>query len=506
MRRRWSFISGLLGGAASASIAPYDTRFGTATDTTTGWITFGLRPGCRRIWVNGGRADDTGDGLSAATAKKTLDAAKVIWLGGGYTAADQLMVAEGNTYTDGSGTWWRDSGGFSLTYPIACLSYDPADAANATKYGRAVGAKTPIILTDPAAGITLFGCGGATGTNYYALQGVEIRPIGGVNTVAIQFTGRHDGVCFQNVRFNRTFLGLQNSNSIKALVSKCAFWGQWSSSGATACLIGDTIDAAYFQDTIAVHAGWKIGQNRDTDTTVGGANFLSHAFYYHASNTNGRFDRIVYVDSSADGHNQRGQAAATQLVALDEPFGLIFGGWSASPAEAPAGVLNTLDDFAILGADDIQHGNGLNRGYAINSSNTIVGSYIRNGVIIDSPSVAVPGTCILYCGQVTTNPITQTLLLDKISEWNYSAWLENGVDGSQVNTFSNSFVDSFFGQHTHTTTPGTVLQTGYGGARTTSSGASAVMTSRKRQYATGFMRGSSATSGVSIGSRTAKIL
>lgn len=62
------------GGGGAGSLSPiYDTRFGTGNDANN-LFTFGLRPGCRRIWVNAVSGNDANDGLTAATAKATYNA------------------------------------------------------------------------------------------------------------------------------------------------------------------------------------------------------------------------------------------------------------------------------------------------------------------------------------------------------------------------------------------------------------------------------------------------
>src|SRR5947209_508561 len=94
VHRRTSISSGLA--------ISYDNRFGTdATGAAaTGWFTFGLHFGNRQVWCDASKADDTGNGLTAATAKKTFDAAYTLWATG-FTSGDQLMVAGkgGRTYT-----------------------------------------------------------------------------------------------------------------------------------------------------------------------------------------------------------------------------------------------------------------------------------------------------------------------------------------------------------------------------------------------------------------------
>jgi hypothetical protein len=137
--------------ALTDSRTAYDNRFGTDTTRSgnTGLDTFDLHASAARIWVNSTRADDTGDGLSAATAKKTLDAA-IIAMWTRNNPADQLMIAGtgGRSYVDSSGYETSGIQGISLAYPVVFQSYDPADPTGATtKFGELWGANRPRITT-----------------------------------------------------------------------------------------------------------------------------------------------------------------------------------------------------------------------------------------------------------------------------------------------------------------------------------------------------------------------
>src|SRR6476659_5034499 len=93
------------GGGSGSTATVYDNRFGTDTarSAASGFDTFALHASAARIWVNSTRPDDSGDGLSAATAKKTLNAAiNVMWNRG--NSGDQLMIAGtgGRSYVDSS--------------------------------------------------------------------------------------------------------------------------------------------------------------------------------------------------------------------------------------------------------------------------------------------------------------------------------------------------------------------------------------------------------------------
>lgn len=420
---------------AQVNSITYDQRWGTSTDAN-GLITFGLNSGNRNVYLNCSRPDDSGDGLSNAAAEKTWDAAFADLIAG--SPGDHLLVAQGCTFTDsgsptGSGSWTFFGYGttaLAFTYPTTVQSYDPADAANTAKYGRATGGNMPI-LNIPTNGntpsLTVFG---NSGTHGYAIQGIELA-----GNYGISFNGTHT-VVVQNTRWNVATLAI-NANSTSAAsisvgvdVSKSTFWGAWATSGNNSGLFIAGINTPYLQGIATAHSGWKVGAARSDDPTVGGANVFGHGIYYYPNNLNGHIDRFIGIDAAADSLNVRGGAAITQFVALDEPIAATIGGSSSGDYtdEAPNGVLITADDGLVMGGADINNTNP--RGLAFSVKNTIAGSRIRNVGLLDNPNSG--GSVNFYLGGGNDNASlspghsntgAQALLLAQLHGYNYSPTL-----------------------------------------------------------------------------------
>jgi hypothetical protein len=427
---------------SNAVVAIYDTRFGTATDAN-GWITFGLKSGCRRIYCDAAKANDTGDGLTPATAKKTYAAAYAVWVGAGSNPGDQLMLAQGGTYTDPGDTTLGDltnHGGASMTYPAAVLSYDSADATNQAKFGRATGANMPTLISPAPGGsftVSSLSMQAAFGQHYVVVQGVNFDAQAASNA-KLRFVNRRDGLAFQNCRLNAIRIEYDNEATIATngraqsiLFSKCAFFGQWNATnGNSSGWYAAGVDGLWCQDCIFVHCGWKIGAARGDDTSgayaAGGASILGHGQYYHATNINGRFDRCVYVDSAADGLNIRGAAVATCISTLDEPVAGAIGGFSTDYHEAAGGVLITVDDWLIMGGADINTNQP--RGFGPGITNTISGSYLRNLAMFDNPNLGQVNNDYFRASHLGLNgsgsnveiPIDVYCLIDLAHGYNYA--------------------------------------------------------------------------------------
>lgn len=458
-------------GVGGGGLTPlyYDDRFGSfalIADATArqaaavaagGWFTFPLKLGCRRVWLNTAMADDSGDGLSAATAKKTPTAWRAVWQSG-YTPGDQLMVAEGSVVTDDGTGHWSSYAGFSAAYPFTAQSYDPADAANTAKYGRATGAAMPI-WNQPSSGVPMFGMA-VSPASYKAVQGIEIHTPLDVNNRSLQVTDTCSHIVFQNCRLQNSGLGLQNHDGNTTLVSKCSLYGQWTTGGSLGAIVGDRVDGAYFQDCVFYHCGWKIGANRDDAVSAGGTNFFQHDAYYHASNTNGRFDRCVHIDSANDATNFRGGCDATQIVCWDVPIALTMGGFSSSSSEAPLGRLIRIDDVTVIGGANIN--TGLGRNWLIQWENLLAGSYLKNTVAFDSPHHTEAQAVTVYNNNSFSALSAMYLAIDNLRMCQYVDQFQDGTEGVRHLTVTNSFLDSTTNRSTfvNTTLTSTSIQNG----------------------------------------------
>jgi hypothetical protein len=435
----------------------YDTRFGV-TNTTTGWIDFPLQGSAKRIWLDQVSGNDANNGLSAATAKKTFDAAIVLYKSG-HSPSDQLMIAgasggtgTGPTYTDGGidGDGIRGlSSGVSLTYPNAFLCYDPASPADSTKYGKLLGGAKPSLTvpaSDPAINMP-----GSTGSSNVAVQGIDFDAAGNHDRV-MGFSGSggaglaHYGICFQNCRFKGVRLTLICGNNDPEtgpygqnyLISKCSGWGQWSTGGNMSWLFVEGTDGYCEQETVGGHCAWKIGASRDDDISIGGPLTLGHGRYFSAQSLNGRSDWTVWFDSAVDGDNTRGEMAMTYSVHLNEPTVGTTGGYSSSVAEAPLGELITRSCGLVVGGGDYRTGSFYSNAWG--NQMTKPGSFIEDYLLVANPKVASGYNIPILNPANNPDMIEQFITMRRITGFNYSNRLRHD-EGSSPERINVTWVD-----------------------------------------------------------------
>jgi hypothetical protein len=467
------------GGGGALLPITFDTRWGTATDAATGWITFGLPVGNKRTWVDSAKADDTGDGLTAATAKKTLAAGWTVFTTG-WTAGDQIMLAggtAGGTYNDmDNGTSLTLWGGTGPSVMTVVQSYDRADPTGAvTPYGQLVGSAMPVFNL-LSVNSTFFNVVNLDGKGYVAVKGLEIKAAVTLAATSLGIswaTNKHPGQVYQNVRFNGT--GFANSSGLGTtsaatntpnggLLSKSSMWN------SVGVFIEET-DGWRVEEFFTANCGWNIGSVRDDPVTYGGPSVFTHALYLHASNTNMQAHRVICADAT-DGLGTRcGFTSASQLISIDNPVGLTAGGKSSDVvAERPDGAPYNLDDAVIMGSEkEIQPGNP--GGWGLEFLNTINGSYARNVAAFDFDAEGFDSGFNRYFAgtRLSASQVPTYMLADKWSGFDFAITGESDsiVSGDPANyhlSITNSVLDvlpaGFNGAVTNVTTR-SVAPTGY---------------------------------------------
>jgi hypothetical protein len=456
-RRKTGFVPALLISTSMPSYTAivYDTRWGTAT-SATGWITFGLPGGCRRIWVDDQKADDSGNGLTAATAKKTFTAAWNVFKSA-WTAGDQIMIAggtAGGAYTGIPGETATVYGGTSPSVMTVFQSYDRADPTGATtKYGELVGATMPVISLDNT-NTGPFGVVNIAGVGYVACKGIEIKDNSVPRLTALSMyisfnQNDHPGMVYQNCRFNGIGLAKDPASATNTALTNTQNGGliskssQWNSGG----VFLDSNDSFRIQEFISVHCAWNIESTRDDPVIFGGPTVFAHAFYLHASNTNLWLNRIVCADTT-DGLGARcGSVNVNQLVSIDNPVGINSSGRSSDVvAERPDGAPWQLDDAVIMGSDKWLAPTGNPGGWAFEWLNNVLGSYSRNVAAFDFDQFGYDaGYNRLFAGaRIDAAQVHQYMLCDKWSTWRYavSAETDSGIDLSNYHfSVTNSVLD-----------------------------------------------------------------
>jgi hypothetical protein len=371
---------------------PFATDFGTATDPTTGLITFGLAPGAKQLWCDpSGNDANTGDSPSAA--KATIMAAVIqhqqpAW----FTFGSRIMVAgtAGRLYTDDGSLpnngWTQDRiSGLSKQYPVLIQSYDPADPFNQSKWGRLTGANMPTLVWT-GGGVPMYSIYGDSGNNYLGFNGIEFDSQAST-AAGFVFNGPHHGFIIQHCRF-KNYMTTISSNRDKpsqdGLISLCTFYGGFANSTNMSGTFIAGQNNMRQQGCAYIHNGWEPGQTRD----LGHAGIFGHGSYSHSDPTMPYlYSDMIYMDPASDGPNMRGNSQLARIVEIDSPIPAVFGGVSLSTmAEQPLGSFAECFDFVGMGCAQIT--TGAWRG-SVNLQNLRKGSRMFNAAFFDKSPFSV---------------------------------------------------------------------------------------------------------------------
>jgi hypothetical protein len=378
-------ISG--GAAADPSATVYDTTMGVAVDAD-GFTSLPLRSGATRYFVGNG-GNDANDGLTHATRLATPTAGRNKLVSG---RGDQLLLAEGSTFTDAV-PQLQGKDGFSAAYPTVVSSYDPADPTNTAKYGRGDqrNARPVIIPTNGMITSSL--------TSYIALVGLDINP-GNTELNQVSFIGggavggAASYVLVENNIFRYTGIGYVDGGNPDydaplgqhLIIRNNSIYGVWSATDAhhVGGIYVDGNGNVAVEDNVIYHTGWKIGVSRDVGPDAGGPTVFNHPLYLQCNCGTQVVRRNLMVDNSADGGIARGDFLTwKENVAIKSPNG--FGIGSGNPQDFGYSVKGSLVDVSYnlsVGAVDMNTGNQRGQGYS--TANLTAGSKIHNNLLIYS--------------------------------------------------------------------------------------------------------------------------
>ena len=349
----------------TTSAVAYDTSVGNGVDAA-GFADLPLRSGAHRYFVSSSSGSDGNDCAAAtnpATPKASLASARACVADGN---GDQVLVAEGTTYSESLQRYFNDKSGFSQVYPTVLQSYDPADPLNEAKYGRASDGNRPVLTTSDRAATQLVSGAGAP-TNYFAVRGFDINPgnVPGESLQVLDRTGNTNYVLFENDLFRYTMLTRTADNTAVTarsfIVRNSAFYGSWNTSGYTQGVYSRSTIGTTVEDCVFWHNGWKIGARRGDDQSIGGlmggtAYMKNHPVYLQNDDRNTIYRRNLIIDGAADGGHVLGDALVTENVIIDAPIGLSVGGGTSYSTIRPEGVHLEISYNAIIGGADAEGG------------------------------------------------------------------------------------------------------------------------------------------------------
>ena len=294
-------------------------------------------------------------------------------------AGDQVLVAEGTSYSEGLPNLdYR--GGYSAAYPTVVQSYDPADPLNEAKYGRAANGHRPVVNTGGV--VMTITCCSNPSPNYLAIRGFDINP-GNVSGMSMSFVGSDSYVLIENNIFRYTSLTFDKGDQTQAahhIVRNNTLYGEWSSNSLAQGMYDSGTDGLTIEDNVFWHNGWKVGVTRDEPVLTGGPNMFRHPVYAQNTSSAIMYRRNLVIDGAADGGHLLGETTATENVIIDCPIGLDMTGGVSYETVRPDGVDYQASYNAIIGSADLTSTDS--RGYGILSRNGKQGSSAHHNLLI----------------------------------------------------------------------------------------------------------------------------
>jgi hypothetical protein len=371
----------------------YDASIGNGVDAN-GFADLPLAPGAHRYFVSSATGSDSngcGPAQQPSAPLKSIATAMACVADG---AGDQVLVAERTSYSAGLPSFVGKSG-FDPAHPTVIQSYDPNDALNDTKYGRAGAGNRPIIDTGASGSLLSNGGGSVTiSPKYLAVRGLDFNP-GNVPGIGISIlpnsSGAVDYVLIENNIFRYEQLiadmAMANTKGNHLVIRNNSFFGQWNTSAHVQGLYYDSWASATVEDNVFWHNGWKIGANRDDSIANGGLvgdDFFRHPIYQQTG-ADGITRRNLIIDGASDGGQYRGNSTVIENVFIDNPTGIAVGGGTNYDVYRPNGVDLEVSYNAILGDADID--SNTPRGIGIEASNGRSGSSAHHNLIVRSRNV-----------------------------------------------------------------------------------------------------------------------
>lgn len=358
--------------------AAYDTAIGAGVDAD-GFAALPLRAGAHRYFVRSSGSDANGcTAAQAPTAPLRTIAAGVGCITNGN--GDQLLLAESSSFTEAIPflTW---KSGFSLTYPTTIESYDPTDALNEGKYGRADQRSARPVLTAMQGQVS----NNVGPPSFVAIRGLDFNP-GNVANAGMAFASMSDGLLIENNIFRYTAFSFDSTEasttppSLQHLIFRNnSSFGQWNPiNGRTGGIYVAGVAGVAVEDNVFYHNGWKIGASRDDDFTIGGPTVFSHPIYLQTNS--GAIVRRNLMMDAADTATARGNIAWDENVLIRNPSGVGLGNSPSYYPDRPNGVLLEAGYNLFFAAIDLNRANP--RGLGFTTANGVPGSRVHDNLLI----------------------------------------------------------------------------------------------------------------------------
>lgn len=381
-----------------------------------GWTQFTPSSDTRKVFVSSSHGSDQNNGLTQATAKRTI-AAAIPLLRDGYP--DWLLLARGDVWHESLGQW-KKSG------------RSPTERMLVTTYGRE--RDRPLLETGLQHGIFTNGSNGSPAS-------IDNLAIVGVHFHADAYTGAGDCIgaqmlqpsshlliedCeFQGYALNLVFQGYGGRHTDFRLRRSIVVdaYAVHSIGGHSQGLYAYAVDGLLIEENVFDHNGWN------ESVPGAGADMFSHNLYIDNDNTGVVVRGNIIANASSHGIQLRPGGSLVNNVFVRNSIALSVGGGN-NPEYG--GVTANVRGNVVLDGKDIDAANprGWAMWFANIASGHVVNNLIANNTLGGQPSVMMlAGT---HVGDTHSSIGIHDLTIEKNIVFNWGGGIRIEGDSSQV--------------------------------------------------------------------------
>jgi hypothetical protein len=337
-----------------------------AAGGNNGWTALTPSPDSKAVYVSSSGGNDANDGLSHATAKRTIAAAKTLLTHG---KPDWLLLKRGDTWNEGLGHWNKSG-------------RSPAEPMVVAWYGTAV--NRPLLQTGSGNGIWTSGAGGAPATvENVAIVGLHFKAngyngSGSCSGASILHPTKH--MLFEDCMFEayNTNLVLQGygGRHEDLRVRRCVIvdaYGVHGQSTHPQGLYAWMVDGLLLEENLFDHNGWS------SSVPNAGPDIFSHNVYVDNDCTEVVVRGNIITNPSSHGMQLRPGGTAINNLFVQNSIALAVGGGNDPD---PGGVLGNVLGNVVLEGKNIDSNNP--RGWALWFANIAQGRVAYNVVANNS--------------------------------------------------------------------------------------------------------------------------
>jgi hypothetical protein len=358
---------------------------GMQPNPDAGWTDFPASADTLKVYVSSSGGNDNNDGLTEATAVKTIAKGKSIIRAG---MPDHLLLKRGDVWNEALGTWSKS--GKSAAEPLVVSTYGEAVARPLLKTGN-----KGALYAAPN-----------TTVNYVAFVGLDMYAhtrdpnspdfVGPEGEEGIRWLAKTDGLHFEDmyVHFyegpNFTIQGtVPNTNSITNVkLRRSIIADSYNTTGHSQGIYAQQVTNLLIEDNLFDHNGWN--------EKVSGAQktIFNHNMYINHTCDNLTVKGNISVRAGSHGLQARPGGLVTENLFVDDPIAMSFGLVLGDSSPKAGGVTGEISDNVFLSSADIEP-EALPRGFGLQIGN-IQSAIIENNIIAHDKSAKPYGNAIEF--------------------------------------------------------------------------------------------------------------